>query len=125
MSAGQRDTQRDTLGGLGGPYAADGPGGLPAYRNGERVLSAVAVGDVFVVLVERAGFEYVTATTATGRDGWDGGHYFPFGTPGRGADPATRARCLLQARADLFARVAGWVPGLAAAVEARLTAGAL
>lgn len=91
-------------------FAADGPGGLPAFRNGERVSAAFQVGaDLYVILCERAAFEFVTAVTHPGRDGWDGGHYFTYGMPPRPLDAGRRLAALGRAQADFLARCMGYL----------------
>lgn len=92
------------------PYAGDSAAGLPLYRNGEAVRAAIpTAGGRFVVLVERTHFEFVTAVTDAGRDGWDTGHYFPFAIPGRPVSADRRAAALGRALADLLGRASGYL----------------
>lgn len=89
------------------PYADDSATGLPMYRNGEAVRAAIPTANGrYLILVERACFEFVTAVTDSGRDGWDNGHYHPFAIPGRPVSAGKRADAYARALADLLGRAA-------------------
>lgn len=97
---------------------SDGDGGMPATRNGARVVAAFEMpGGAWVVLVDRVG-EYVVATAATGERGWVAGSYFSFPQLLRAGDLVeARALALGRARATFLLR-AGEASALRVAVSA-------